>query len=313
MKQNDTKSLVEGALLSAITIILSLTALYVPVIGVFATLVWPVPIIILGIRHGLKTSIMATFVSGVVVSMIEGPTQAFTVVIGFGLIGVVMGWAINKDFSPFKVLAFGAIASLVSKVLLILISLLVMGINPITEEITAMRKSIPLVENMYKGLGLSPDKIKLIVESFTSMIDLMAIAIPAILILASLMDAFLSYKVTRLILSRLGHKLEDFTPFWTWRFPAYTVFLYLLGVLIAMMEQYWSVGILKTVGLNLRMVFSFIFLIQGFSLMTYFMGKYNVSKILRVIIVFLVFFNPLFLQLATWAGMFDILLNFRQI
>lgn len=313
MKQNDTKSLVEGALLSAITIILSLTALYIPVIGVFATLVWPVPIIILGIRHGLKTSIMATVVSGAIVSMIEGPTQAFTVILSFGLIGIIMGWAINKDFSPFKVLAFGAIASLVSKILLILISLFVMGINPITEEITAMRKSIPLVENMYKGLGLSPDKIKLVVESFASMVDLMAIAIPAILVLASLMDAFLSYKLTRLILSRLGHSLEDFTPFWTWRFPAYTVFLYLLGILTTMMEQYWPLGILKTIGLNLQMVFSFIFLIQGFSLMAYFMGKHNMSKILRVIIVFLVFFNPLFLRLATWAGMFDILLNFRQI
>lgn len=313
MKKHDTRSIVEGALLSAITIILSLTALYIPVLGVFASLIWPVPIIILGIRHGLKTSIMATVVSGIIVSMVKGPVQAFSVVLSFGLIGIVMGWAINKDYAPFKALAFGATASLVSKVLLIIISLFVMGVNPMTEEIRAMRESIPLIENMYKGFGLSPDKIKLVVNSLTSMIDIMAIAIPAILVMASLMDAFLCYKVTKLILSRMGHKLKDFTPFWMWRFPAYTVFLYLVGILIAMLDQYYSVGILKTIGLNLRIVFSFMFLIQGFSMMTYFMGKYNVSKILRVVIVFLVFFNPLFLQLTTWAGMFDILFNFRHL
>lgn len=313
MKKHDTRSIVEGALLSAITIILSLTALYIPVIGIFASLIWPVPIIILGIRHGLKTSIMATVVSGIIVSMVEGPIQAFSVVLSFGLIGIVMGWAINRDYSPFKALAFGATASLVSKVLLILISLFVMGVNPMTEEIRAMRNSIPLIENMYKGFGLSPDKIKLIVGNLTNMIDIMAVAIPAILVMASLMDAFLCYKVTKLILSRMGQKLKDFTPFWMWRFPAYTVFLYLVGILIAMLDQYYSMGILKTIGLNLRIVFSFIFLIQGFSMMTYFMGKYNVSRILRVVIVFLVFFNPLFLQMTTWAGMFDILFNFRHL
>lgn len=313
MNKHDTRSIVEGALLSAITIILSLTALYIPFIGIFASLIWPVPIIILGIRHGLKTSIMATVVSGIIVSMIEGPVQGFSIVLGFGLIGIAMGWAINRDFSPFKVLACGATASLVAKVLLLLISLSVMGINPLTEEIKAMRESIPLIENMYKGFGLSPDKLKLVVENLSNMIDIMAIAIPAILVMASLMDAFLSYKFTKLILSKMGHKLKDFTPFWMWRFPAYTVFLYLIGVLMAMLDQYVKIGIFKIIGINLRLVFSFIFLIQGFSMMTYFMGKYNVSKILRVVIVFLVFFNPIFLQLASWAGMLDILFNFRHL
>lgn len=312
MRKYDTHSIVEGALLSAITIIISLAALYLPIIGVFASLIWPVPIIILGIRHG-KVSILATIVSGVIVAMIEGPVHALTVVLGFGLIGIVMGWAIRKQYEPFKVLAIGAMASLVSKVILISISLFIMGINPIAEEIAIMRESISMVESMYGKMGVSPENLKTITQSFSKMIDLMAVAIPAILVLASLLDAFLSYVVTRGILSRLGQKLKGFTPFWMWRFPAYTVFLFLVGVLLAMIEAYWPHGILKTIGINLQMIFYFLFLIQGFSLMAYFMGKYNVAKILRVIAVLLAFFNPLFSQLVMWSGMFDILFNFRQI
>lgn len=313
MKPISTRSMVEGALLSAITIILSLFSLYVPVLGLVASLVWPVPIVILGIRHGLRTSILSTAVAGILVAMLEGPTQAFTVVLGFGFIGVTMGWAIGKDYPPLKVMILGGAASLISKVVLILISLYIMGINPLSEEISAMRESLSLISNMYKGMGMNPETVKSVTESFGKMLDLMALAIPGILVLASVLDAFLNYQVTKVILSRLGQKIRDFTPFWQWRFPAYAVFFFLLGVLLTMMEVYWPRGVLKFIGLNLQVVFYFVFLIEGFSLIAYFMGRYNIAKPLRVLVVFLVFFNPFISQLVIWAGMFDILFNFRRI
>lgn len=73
MKPTNTKALVEGALLAAINIVLSIMALYMPILGSFATLVWPVPIVILGIRHGLRTSILATAVAGIIVAILSGP------------------------------------------------------------------------------------------------------------------------------------------------------------------------------------------------------------------------------------------------
>ena len=91
MKPANTKSLVEGALLAAINIILSIMALYMPILGTFATLVWPVPIVILGIRHGLRTSILSTVVAGIFVAILSGPFQAVNIVISFGLIGIAMG------------------------------------------------------------------------------------------------------------------------------------------------------------------------------------------------------------------------------
>lgn len=308
-----TKSIVEGALLAAITIILSIFALYVPVIGMFASLVWPVPIVILGIRHGLRTSILATVVSGLIVSMLEGPTQAFTVILGFGLIGIVMGWAINRGFTPAKVMLASSVASLLSKILLVLLTLAIMGINPLTEEIAIMRETTEYVTNIYKGLGLGPDKVESITGTFDRMYDLLALAIPAILVMGAVIDAFLNYIVAKMVLSRLGQKLEDFIPMRLWRFPAYTVFLFLLGVLLTMLEQYWPREILSSIGLNLQMIFYFAFLIEGLSLTAYYLAKYNVPKGLRVLAVFMIFFNPLISQIVIWAGMFDILFNFRQI
>ncbi len=313
MKPTNTRALVEGALLSAITIIISLFALYVPILGVFASLIWPVPIIILGIRHGIKTSVMATVVAGIVVTMFEGPAQAIIVVLGFGLIGICMGWAIRKKYAPFQVLAISGVASLISKIVLILVSLYIIGINPISQEISIMRESLSAINNLYSGMGVNPDTVRSVTDNFNKMIDMIAVAVPAILVLASIFDAFLNYMLTKVILSRLGQQIAGLTPFWLWKLPSYTVFLFLLGMLMTMMETYWPVGVLKTVGFNLQMVFFFTFLVEGFSLITYYMGKYNVSKVLRVIIVFLIFFNPVISQIISWAGMFDILFNFRKL
>lgn len=313
MKKTDTKSLVEGALLAAINIVLSIMALYMPILGTFAALVWPVPIVILGIRHGLRISILSTVVAGIFVAILSGPLQAISVVLSFGLIGIAMGWAINKKLSPFKVLTIGGAASLISKVALVFITMLVIGINPITEEINLLKESLAMAGSLYEKMGMDPETVKSTMENFSRSLELLPILIPGIFIMASALDTFLTYMVTKAVLARMGQKLEELTPFWLWRFPDYTVAFYLFGNLLVLLETYWPVGVLKAIGSNLALVFGFVFYIQGFSLLAFYMGKYDVARPLRVLITFLVFFNPLFLQILFFAGLFDILFNFRKI
>lgn len=313
MKKTDTKSLVEGALLAAINIVLSIMALYMPILGTFAALVWPVPIVILGIRHGLRISILSTVVAGIFVAILSGPLQAISVVLSFGLIGIAMGWAINKKLSPFKVLTIGGAASLISKVALVFITMLVIGINPITEEINLLKESLAMAGSLNEKMGMDPETVKSTMENFSRSLELLPILIPGIFIMASALDTFLTYMVTKAVLARMGHKLEELTPFWLWRFPDYTVAFYLFGNLLVLLETYWPVGVLKAIGSNLALVFGFVFYIQGFSLIAFYMGKYDVARPLRVLITFLVFFNPLFLQILFFAGLFDILFNFRKI
>ena len=170
-----------------------------------------------------------------------------------------------------------------------------------------------MIENMYNGMGLNPESTKATIEQFSSALDLMVLVFPGLLLIVSLMDSFLTYQVTKAVLSRLGQKMKDFTPFWQWQLPSYTVALFLLGKLFTMLEVYWPLGILNFIGLNLMVIFSVAFFIQGFSLLAYFLGRWNVSKILRIIIILLIFFNPIVTQLIFWAGMLDILFNFRHI
>lgn len=313
MKKNDTRAMVEGALLAAISVILSLFTLYFPVLGSFTSLFLPVPIIILGIRHSIGTSVLSTLVASFVVGMISGPVQGITVLLGFGLIGISMGWALGKDLSIAKVMVIGSIASLISKVALIFLTMMVMGINPLQEELIAMRESMVYISELYGKMGMDPETVKNMSKSFTSMLDLLALTFPALLILASVVDTFLCYFMTKLVLGRLGQKLKDFTPFYLWRLPDYVIPVALGGVLLGMLEAYWPVKVLSTISVNIVAISIFAFWIQGFALLSFFLGKYRVAKVLRIFIVFLVFFNPFFSQLMAIAGAAEIAFNFRRI
>ena len=175
-----------------------------PILGTFATLVWPVPIVILGIRHGLKTSILSTIVAGIFVAILSGPFHAITIVVSFGLIGIAIGWSVNRNLSSFKVLSIGSAASLISKIALVFISMFMMGINPLTEEVTILKESLSMAGDLYQKMGMDPKAVETTIEGFTRSLDLLPLIIPGIFIMA-LFSCVLTYIVIRPC-SRMGEK-----------------------------------------------------------------------------------------------------------
>ena len=94
-----TKSIVEGAFLSAITALLFLASLYIPLLGTLISFLCPLPLIILCLRHDIKIALLALFVSFIMVTLLAGPFQGLIAVFGFGLLGIALGVTIKKAVS----------------------------------------------------------------------------------------------------------------------------------------------------------------------------------------------------------------------
>jgi uncharacterized protein YybS (DUF2232 family) len=308
-----TRSMVEGALLSAITVLLSIASIYLPLIGTLATFVWPVPIIILMLRHGMRTSIMATIVSGLIVSLLATPIDAVTIILGFGLTGIALGYAIRKEYSPGKIVLIGTGASVISKVIIIGISMLVMKINPINMQMDILVESLEGASEFYSSIGINPENIEPLLNSLKEMAKILPIIIPSILLLASIMDAFLNFNVARLVLKKLGHTIKPLPPFIYWQLPIYTVPMFLAGMAMSMLYYFYPSEILRFIGMNLTIFFPYLFMIQGLSLLAFFLNRMKANKILRITIVIFVIFNPVFSRILVFAGLLEILFNFRKL
>ena len=165
MSNSRVKPMVEGGILSAVAILFALISVYIPLIGAFVNMIWPVPIILLGVRHGYKWSLMATVVAGILIAILLHPLHAVGVAIGFGLTGIALGQCFRRNLSPVHSVLIGSVASLASKLIVLAISAAVMGINPLAdwtgEDVEAWLDARdlprhPLVEQGYRSIGCWP-------------------------------------------------------------------------------------------------------------------------------------------------------------
>ena len=313
MRQTRLRPMVEGGILSAIAIIFALISTYLPLIGPFVNLVWPVPIILLGVRHGYKWSIMATLVAGSMIAMLMHPLHALGVVVGFGLIGIVLGYAFRMNFSAGKTMLWGSAASLISKAALLAISAVMTGVNPFDMQGDVLAKAVEQSVEIYRSFGMGEEELAKITESMKSMLDLMKIILPAGFIMASVLDTLLNFFIAKAVLKKLGHQTSSFPPFKHWCLPIYIVYFFALALVMIYWGNSREILLLSQVGMNLQVMTSMLILVQGLALFNFFADKYNLSRMVRGLILFMVLTNGFFAQLLILAGAVDLVLDYRRL
>lgn len=313
MRQTRLRPMVEGGILSGIAILFALISAYLPLIGPFVNLMWPVPIILLGVRHGYKWSIMATVVAGIMIALLMHPLHSLSVVVGFGLIGIVLGYAFRMNFSAGKTMLWGTIASLISKAALLGISAMVIGTNPFTMQTDVMANAVEQAVEIYRNFGMGEQELAKITESMQTMMDLMKIILPAGFIMASVLDTWLNFLIAKVVLKKLGHHVPGFPPFKDWCLPYYIVYFFALSLVMIYWGNSREIILLSQVGMNLQVMTSMLILVQGLALFNYFADKYNLSRMVRGIILFLVLTNGFLAQILIFGGAIDMVMDYRRL
>ncbi|MDD4599706.1 hypothetical protein SDC9_04210 [bioreactor metagenome] len=311
MQQTKVKPMVEGGVLSAVAIIFAIISAYLPVIGPFVNLIWPVPIILLGVRHGYKWSILATAVAGVLIAMLMHPLHAVSVVVGFGLIGIVVGYAIRAEYSPMKIIAWGAVASFVSKAAVLAISAVVLGMNPLTMQTDVLGTAVGQAVELYRGMGMTEENLAQIAGNMQGLVDLLKVILPSGFVLAAILDTYLNFMLARIVLRKLGHHIEGFPPFKLWSLPQFIGYFFILSLV----GMYWGKSrelvMLYNIAANIQVLTSMFLFVQGLALF-YFVGdKYNLSRLVRGIILVLILTSGFLSQGLIFAAAIDMAVDYR--
>ncbi len=305
--------MVEGGILSAIAIIFAFISAYLPILGAFINFIWPVPIILLGVRHGYRYSIMATVVSGILIALLMQPMQAVTVVVGFGLIGIALGHSFRNNHSPVKTILIGSGASLLSKVAVLAITAAVMGFNPLTMEMDSFQTAINQTLDFYRSAGYSEEELAKTAQTMTTILDIVKVVFPAGFVLASFFDTFFNYWLAKKVLKRLGYSYPSLPPFRDWCLPRWVVMLFIIGIAMMFFGKSDNNDLLYKIGMNIQVAGSMLLLLQGLALFYFLAGKYNLSRVVRGIILVLILTNGLFTQIVVIIGAFDTVVDYRRL
>ncbi|HHV71819.1 MAG TPA: YybS family protein [Clostridia bacterium] len=318
-----TKSLVEGAFLAAITVILSIISIYVPFLNVFATLICPVPIVVLAVRHGWKLSAAAAVVASLVVTIISGPVNGIVTLFTVGLVGSALGTGFRKGYSPARILLIGAIAGLIAQFVLVGIYAIAFRANIIYDTLRLMAESSQQSGEIIQQLGgflgkfSNPQSLEQLEQQVARQQQQMAYALEimwriipvAFFILPSIFGSFLNFTISRLVLNKLGYKFEGLPPFKNWTMPPWTVWGFLAGIMLMWWGEKLAYPWITTIGLNLNMLFTLAYAVQGAAVIWFALEHYKVNRVIRLLVVVYMF---VLMQFLTYIGLFDGIFDFRR-
>lgn len=324
-KNYSTKAIVEAALISVIISVIMIITGYLPIVSFIGTLILPIPVAILYIRHNNKITITAIFLSIILTSLVYNPIMAIYSAITYSIIGIALGYCVKKNKKSSITLLFLAVGSAISNILTIAFSMLfiekVNFVSFISKNLEFMKQTVKVsldqVKRIYSQAGITPEQLKLLDKNF-EIINKMDVAlilalIPATIFILSFISAYLNYIVSRAILKKLNYKMEQVLPFSR---------VYVSNIVGAILIGIVCIGIIlsakKITGgdyiLNSSQILAqFIFIINGLAATTYFLRvKRNLSKLVVVIILVLTTLSPLG-TIYFSIGLMEMAFDFRKL
>lgn len=303
---------IEGGLLVAITVIMGLVAVYVPLIGMIVEFFCAVPLAILTARQGAGKGLTALVVTFLLLAMLISPLLAARMVLSFGICGVVLGWGVHKNFGAVKIFLSMLIVASAAQILSLWLLLMIMDVNFIETQIEMLRESFNESFAMYESMGVEKAQINAAKAQVEPALQTLMFLMPTLLMLGALINSVAVWFTAKWIFPKLQMKLPPFPPFNAWKFPALFFYTGTIGGL----SLYWGytrgwVEIYET-ALNLTVVSMIIGLIQGLSLLSFIFDRYKISKFARRIFYVLLLLNMFFVQLVAITGLMDMMFDYRR-
>lgn len=299
-------------MLVALSVVMALGALCLPVVGVILALLYALPILVLVVRHGMRWAVMAAAASAVLMAALIEPMVSLRMAISFTPTGLALGIGFRRRWGGVRVFVLALAVSILAKLAALGLLFAVTGVNPLNMELEAVQQTFDASFQMYEGMGVSGEAIDKSRAQIGEGLQFVSMLLPLVVAMMGLLDTAIGYFAGGRVLRRLGHETPALPPFAAWRLPQ--VFLYVFG--FALVGLYWGttrdIKMLYQAALNLNMLAIFAGMIEGLSLMSYVMDRYRLSRLIRVPIYAMVVLNGTLAQILAFAGLFDMLFDYRR-
>ena len=303
---------IEGGLLVAITVILGLVSVYVPILGMFVEFFCAVPLTVLTARQGADKGFSALIVAFILLMMLIGPLFASRLTLSYGVCGVALGWCVRKNFGAVKIFFATLIVSSAAQIVSLALILVIMDVNFIETQIELVRESFAESFAMYESMGVDKTRIAEAKSQVEPALQTILMLVPTLIMLTSLINAAAVWFTAKWIFPKLQLKLPTFPAFAEWKFPP--IFLYIAA--FGAIGIYWGFTrgwtMIYEVSMNLTLISMLIGLVQGLSLLSFVFAQHNVSKFLRRLCYTLIILNMFFAQLVAITGLIDMLFDYRK-
>ena len=291
IKQMDIRRYRDSIRTLAYIILLTAVNYFIPFLSMAVMILWPVPIVYLVQKKESSGVIGVIVLAALINGILFGPVMGLMTVIGFGLVGFVIGNVIKEGLSPFKTLITTIITVIISQALIFYVSSGILNLNYQT-----------LLQQTLESLSGEFDQ-QSVEQLINSQMSLIRMIFPVVLAISASITGILNYYVSAWYLRRKGLNIELFKAFSSWYFPRWIVSsLIVISLLLTS----------NSIFLNINIFMFFLAFLQGLAVLMNYLSTKNSSLLLKSFLIFLVFIFPPVPITLILLGLLDMWFNFRK-
>jgi uncharacterized protein YybS (DUF2232 family) len=258
--------------------------------------------------HAPRAGWAVAGVSAILVALLFNVPILFFFIIQFALVGVLVGEGLRKK-TPVVPLLF--VVPLVATLLILALGAAYYNASETTiaEMVKAGGDGIRLaVEENARKYQLDPEELMRYRKAVDDLITFVKVAFPALIFINVLSIVSLNLAFALPIADRLGLDRSHVPPLRELSIPPVWVW----GLIISGFIFLLNVPYLKWPGLNAVLIFLMAYLIQGYSILSFFLKRTKLPGIVIGIIYLLFLLHPVLILLLCLAGLFETWFNFRK-
>lgn len=300
MNYTSTRSVVESGILTALMIVFAMIGLSVPMLGFFGSILVPMTIAVVGVRHGFRWSILSVVSAVIAIAFLLGPLTALIEGGVFGVIGILIGYGLRKQWSVSRLLIFPALVLMLAVVVQFWASAWVMNLDPAQMWTSLGEQLEETMRDMYVNQGLSEEQIGVAMDSLQDQLSIMKKVLVAGLFCSGIAISYIINYLTRLVLGRIGtYEIPEIPTIQGWRIPDWALHIFLVGLISYFVKQY--VPFLEYIGYNLMYLGGIMLFIRGISCIWRISKSYTSSRLVRWIVL------AIFIAMSQSAAIFGAL------
>jgi uncharacterized protein YybS (DUF2232 family) len=308
-----TAAITEGAMMVAISVILGVASTVIPFFG---SLLFPLPIIILIMRRGIRIGIIAFIATFLLMTIFVSLPFALVTIIAYGFIGVFFGYCFRMRKKPLFILWGGILVAAIGIITAFLILPLFFAGLPTADfanQISGVVEQTIETANKQGGLANILSGETTVEEFAAQMKKVVTIIIPAGLVMSGIAISFLLYIISGAIFRRLRFDIPRLPNFSEWRLAWPFLLGLMAGIVAVILGPNYDIGWLTSIGIGLMVVFGIIIGINGSALLYWLLKHWDVSGFIKLIfIVVLIWLSQIaFLFLIVFVGFIEPLYDFR--
>lgn len=309
---NKMKKVIEILLIVSIATVLMLLGIYYMPLQ-FLIFLYGIPFVVIGIKYEINISIISMILSTFVIGLLTDKLSGLFLLIIFLPLNISLIYTIKSRKKPLEIMAISTVVLIVS--FFVIFSIIgdmtgVSIVNQIEEFLThALNTQLELLEEM----DLSSYEMFKLKDTMEDKLKEVLLIIPSTIMIFSLIMTYINYTISVLILRKLGYGIVYIPQFSRFKLPNNILLgigIMFLGTFILKIFELFHY---ETIFINITLLASFVFFIQGLAVIDYKLKAKNRNWFLRLLaLLFFIILIPLG-SIITFLGVLDIIFDFRGI